>query len=426
MDQEQAEQTRKGKDQDVLCDCDCGLLNGSGVAFRHTNLDKLPRSGIIMGSVATFGHNLWIGYHVPWFSHRIVSVAANHDGLGRDIYKAEGCDESVLLNSTKGNKEEKDEIPNQSLRGFQVIDAAKSALEKECPGIASLHQKVVRTPIIASPFSSTAIEANVDAARGATANGATIDTAIGATVFTIIGATIFSQILCLIISSSHIKVPDCRSKSGVRPFGGSPAFDKCTQATSVGAVGIVILNIAFFGNEMYAEPYICPATHFSYSDGLQVSSYVNSTSKKATIYITRPTTELGMKPTPVMAAFSSIGPNRVTPKILKETYATKEVNREDETPIGNSAGSLQTRCSADYQDYTPCTNPRRWKKYDLHRLTFMERHCAPNFERKECLTLHPTWSPAAIKSAIMTSGSLVIDSYSLLEEDFVVRGDQRS
>lgn len=59
--------------------------------------------------------------------------------------------------------------------------------------------------------------------------------------------------------------------------GGSPAFEKCTQATLVGAVGIVILNSAFFGNEMYAEPYLCPATLISYSDGLQVSSYVNST-----------------------------------------------------------------------------------------------------------------------------------------------------
>jgi len=59
--------------------------------------------------------------------------------------------------------------------------------------------------------------------------------------------------------------------------GGSLVFNKCTQATSVGAVGIIILNNAFFGNEMYVEPYLCPATHISYSDGLQVSSYVNST-----------------------------------------------------------------------------------------------------------------------------------------------------
>ncbi|XP_021907332.1 probable methyltransferase PMT20 [Carica papaya] len=41
-------------------------------------------------------------------------------------------------------------------------------------------------------------------------------------------------------------------------------------------------------------------------------------------------------------------------------------------------------CSLDYQDYTPCTDPKRWKKYGTHRLTFMERHCPPVFERKEC------------------------------------------
>lgn len=49
----------------------------------------------------------------------------------------QGCDGSLLLNSTKSNLAEKDAFPNQSLRGFQVIDAAKTAVEKKCPGVVS-------------------------------------------------------------------------------------------------------------------------------------------------------------------------------------------------------------------------------------------------------------------------------------------------
>ncbi|KAJ9177478.1 hypothetical protein P3X46_012694 [Hevea brasiliensis] len=48
-----------------------------------------------------------------------------------------GCDGSVLLNSTSTNQAEKDAVPNQTLRGFNVIDAIKSAVEKECPGVVS-------------------------------------------------------------------------------------------------------------------------------------------------------------------------------------------------------------------------------------------------------------------------------------------------
>ncbi|XP_011003204.1 PREDICTED: peroxidase 27-like [Populus euphratica] len=48
-----------------------------------------------------------------------------------------GCDGSVLLSSTKKNQAEKDAIPNKTLRGFNVIDAVKSALEKKCPGVVS-------------------------------------------------------------------------------------------------------------------------------------------------------------------------------------------------------------------------------------------------------------------------------------------------
>jgi len=44
----------------------------------------------------------------------------------------------VLLNTTNIDEPaEKDAVPNLSLRGYQVIDAAKAELENQCPGLVS-------------------------------------------------------------------------------------------------------------------------------------------------------------------------------------------------------------------------------------------------------------------------------------------------
>ena len=54
------------------------------------------------------------------------------------VLPAQGCDASVLLNTTNSDQPaEKDAVPNLSLRGFQVIDAAKAELENQCPAVVS-------------------------------------------------------------------------------------------------------------------------------------------------------------------------------------------------------------------------------------------------------------------------------------------------
>uniref|UniRef100_A0ACD6AFD7 Uncharacterized protein n=1 Tax=Avena sativa TaxID=4498 RepID=A0ACD6AFD7_AVESA len=48
-----------------------------------------------------------------------------------------GCDASVLLDSTKHNVAEKDAKPNKSLRGFGSVERVKAKLEAACPGVVS-------------------------------------------------------------------------------------------------------------------------------------------------------------------------------------------------------------------------------------------------------------------------------------------------
>ncbi|PPE01992.1 hypothetical protein GOBAR_DD00989 [Gossypium barbadense] len=78
-----------------------------------------------------------------------------------------------------------------------------------------------------------------------------------------------------------------------------------------------------------------------------------------------------------------------------EGKSVQDVSKTVSSPKEPAVDPLQIKsmafpeCSADFQDYTPCTDPRRWRKYGSHRLTFLERHCPPMLERKQCLVPPP-------------------------------------
>lgn len=52
----------------------------------------------------------------------------------------QGCDASILLN---GSDSEQTAFPNSGVRGFDVIDDAKAAVEAVCPGIVSCADIIV-------------------------------------------------------------------------------------------------------------------------------------------------------------------------------------------------------------------------------------------------------------------------------------------
>ncbi|XAR56343.1 Tripeptidyl-peptidase II [Bertholletia excelsa] len=173
--------------------------------------------------------------------------------------------------------------------------------------------------------------------------------------------------------------------------GDSARVDKGQQAALAGAVGMVLANNEASGNEVIADPHVLPASHINFTDGVSVFTYVNHT-RSPMAYITRATTLLGVKPAPVMAAFSSQGPNTITPEILKPDIIAPGVS-----------------VVAAYTEAEGPTN----EDFDTRRVMFNSisgtSMACPHVSGVVGLlkTLYPSWSPAAVRSAIMTTATTV-------------------
>ncbi|KAG8385917.1 hypothetical protein BUALT_Bualt03G0095100 [Buddleja alternifolia] len=191
-------------------------------------------------------------------------------------------------------------------------------------------------------------------------------------------------ILCMPDSLDSKKV---KGKIVVCLRGINPRVEKGDVAARAGAVGMILCNGESDGNELLADPHVLPATHINYKDGLILFKYVN-TSSNPQGYFTPPTTKLGTKPAPSMAAFSSRGPNLVTPQILKPDITAPGVN----IVAGYSEGVGATELEDD---------KRRTPWIIMSGTSMSCPHVAGIVGLLK--TLHPDWSPAAIRSAIMTS-----------------------
>nr|GMC77425.1 subtilisin-like protease SBT1.4 [Ipomoea batatas] len=166
----------------------------------------------------------------------------------------------------------------------------------------------------------------------------------------------------------------------------SSAYTKGVAVAQAGGVGLIIANRPGYGQQLTAETNVIPASLVTTSDGDKIRAYIRS-HPWPTATISSRGTLIGSSPSaPRVAAFSSRGPNRITPEILKPDVIAPGVNI-----LGASTGA-RSQLEFNINSGTSLACPH------VSGLAAMLRKAYPN------------WSPAAIKSALMTTAYTVDNS----------------
>lgn len=162
---------------------------------------------------------------------------------------------------------------------------------------------------------------------------------------------------------------------------------KGSVVKSAGGVGMVLANTAANGEELVADAHLLPATAVGQKAGEAIKSYLFS-DPNPTVVIMFQGTKVGIEPSPVVAAFSSRGPNSITPDILKPDMIAPGVNI-----LAGWSGAVGP---------TGLIDDDRRVGFNIISGTSMS---CPHVSGLAALlrAAHPDWSPAAIRSALMTT-----------------------
>lgn len=178
------------------------------------------------------------------------------------------------------------------------------------------------------------------------------------------------------------KIVVCLRGSGLR-------VGKGLEVKRAGGAAIVLGNPPMYGSEVPVDAHVLPGTAVSMADVNTILKYINS-SANPTAYLERSRTVVDVKPSPVMAQFSSRGPNVLEPSILKPDVTAPGLN----ILAAWSEASSPTKLDGD----------NRVVKYNIMSGTSMS---CPHVSATAVLlkSAHPDWSAAAIRSAIMTTAT---------------------
>lgn len=180
---------------------------------------------------------------------------------------------------------------------------------------------------------------------------------------------------------------------------GTDAEDRADKARAVlaaGGVGLVIINSSG-GYSVNSDYMVVPTVHLDHLDGAAVRAYGKTAGATASLSVASYTTV----PAPTMAWFSSRGPNKADYNVLKPDLTAPGVNVIAQmTP----ALSADLRAAVVAGTLVP---PPAWGAIDGTSMA------TPHVAGVALLLkqAHPDWGPAAIKSALMTTGYSTLDDF---------------
>ncbi|XP_038711320.1 subtilisin-like protease SBT1.8 [Tripterygium wilfordii] len=207
-------------------------------------------------------------------------------------------------------------------------------------------------------------------------------------------------------STSNLCLPGSLDQNQVRgkvvvcDRGVNARVEKGSVVREAGGVGMILANTAASGEELVADSHLVPAVAVGKKAGDIIRGYVK-TDPHPTALLSFGGTVLNVRPSPVVAAFSSRGPNMVNPQILKPDLIGPGVNilagwSEAKGPSGLDSDTRRT----------------------LFNIVSGTSMSCPHISGLAALlkAAHPDWSPSAIKSALMTTAYTVDNTKSPLRD----------